>query len=237
MDSTTKLGLPLVAAAQAQKHVTVNEALTRLDAAFQLSVASATTSTPPTIFQEGDAYLVPVGGVNAWDGQDGYLAFAVNGGWDFLSPVVGWQIWVSDQALRLTFDGSDWLENVLASSPAGAAMRAEVVEIDHTLLGGAAQEQTSYVIPGQCSVFAVTGRVLTAITGTLSDWSLGVDSSETRYGSGLGLGTGSWLRGLTGQPVTYYNATQLKLTANGGDFAGGEVRLAVHLLRFELPSG
>ncbi len=236
MDNTTKLGLPLVAAAQAQKHVTVNEALARLDAAFQLSVKSAETTTPPTLAEEGDAYLVPPASVNDWAGQDGALAFSLNGGWEFLPPVPGWQVWVEDQGQRLTFDGSDWIGSVLASTIHGAAFRAEVVETDFTLAGGGAEEQTGFVIPANTSVFAVTGRVLTAFTGTLTDWSLGVDSSETRYGSGLGLGAGSWLRGLTGQPVTYYSATQLKLTANGGDFAGGAVRLAVHLMRFDLPS-
>lgn len=236
MDSTTKLSLPLVAAAQAQKHVTVNEALARLDAAFQLSVKAADIATPPSAFEDGDAYLVPVGGVNEWSGQDDKLAFALNGGWEFLTPVIGWQVWVSDRGERLTFEGTNWVGNVLASSPNGAAFRAEVVESDIVIAGGGAAELTGFLIPSNTSVVAVTGRVLSAITGSLSDWSLGIEGSETRYGSGLGLGTGSWLRGLTGQPVAYYSATQLKLSANGGDFTGGEVRLAVHLMRFDLPS-
>ena len=37
MASTAQLALPLVAPAQAQKHVTVNEALARLDAAAQFA--------------------------------------------------------------------------------------------------------------------------------------------------------------------------------------------------------
>lgn len=41
MARTTQLGLPLVLPSQAQKHVTVNEALVRIDAATQLSVRSA----------------------------------------------------------------------------------------------------------------------------------------------------------------------------------------------------
>lgn len=235
MTSTTKLDLPLVAPAQAQKHVTVNEALARLDAAFQLSVVSADVATPPPAVAEGDAYLVPAGGTDNWIGQDGNLAFALNGGWEFLVPVTGWQVWVVDQGERLTFDGTDWVGNVLASTAHGAAFRAEVVEFDFALMGGGSEELTGFVIPANTSVLAVTGRVLTTISGTLTDWSLGVEGSETRYGTGLGLGAGSWLRGLTGQPVAYYSATQLKLTASGGDFAAGEVRLAVHLLRFDLP--
>ena len=47
MGETANLGLPLLQPAQAQKHVTVNEALVRLDAALHLSLLSISTATPP----------------------------------------------------------------------------------------------------------------------------------------------------------------------------------------------
>ena len=47
MPDTTRLGLPLLAPAQSQKHVTVNEGLARLDALVHLSVASFDTTAPP----------------------------------------------------------------------------------------------------------------------------------------------------------------------------------------------
>ena len=46
-DTTTHLGLPYLLAAQAQKHVTHNEALRLLDAMVQLSVLDRTRTTPP----------------------------------------------------------------------------------------------------------------------------------------------------------------------------------------------
>jgi len=46
---------------------------------------------------------------------------------------------------------------------------------------------------------------------------------------------GSWLRGLTGQPVTYWADTPLELTALGGSFASGTVRLAIHLVELTMP--
>jgi len=234
MADTATLKLPLLAPSQAQKHVTVNEALARIDAALQLSVVSRSLATPPILAEEGECYLVPLGGVNAWDNEDGNLAFYLNGGWEFLTPLTGWRLFVSDEAVSVSFDGFDWQDNVLSTSPFGAAMRAETIEFDFDI-GAGASSLTGFVIPQGSVAFAVTGLVVTAITGTLSDWSLGVDVSEARYGTGLGIGAGSWLRGLTGQPQAYYSSTQLKLTANGGDFASGTVRLAVHLLRFDLP--
>ena len=47
MTDTTNLGLPLIDAAQAQKHVTHNEALRRLDELVHLSVAQRNALAPP----------------------------------------------------------------------------------------------------------------------------------------------------------------------------------------------
>ena len=79
-------------------------------------------------------------------------------------------------------------------------------------------------------VYGVTGRVISGISGSLSAWRLGIAGvSPNRYGSGLGLGQGSFARGLTSSPLAYYTDTPLALTAEGGDFSGGSVRLAVHV--------
>ncbi len=236
MSETAKLKLPLIASAQAQKHVTVNEALSRIDATMQLSVESRVLNAPPFVVSEGESYLIAAGGTDAWVGQDGKMASFLNGSWVFLEPLFGWNVWVADEAVRLTFDGAHWIENLLAVSVSRAALRAEVVETDVILSGGGAIEDTGFIIPAHTSVLAVTGRVLSEITGDLSDWSLGVNGAETRYGSSLGLTANAWLRGVTGQPVAYYVPTSLRLTANGGNFSAGTVRLAVHLMQFDLPS-
>ncbi len=236
MPDSARLHLPFVAAAQAQKHITVNEALARVDAMVQVTAESRTLQSPPLVVSEGETYLIPAGGVNDWQDHDGEVTSFLNGAWAFFQPLPGWEIWVSDEFRRLTFTGDTWIDNAVALSKNQAAMHADIVEIDHVFTGGTF-EQTGFVIPSHTSVWGVTGRVLQPITGDLSDWSLGVDGSATRYGDGLGLGAGSWLRGLTGQPVTYYSASRLDLTANGGSFTGGSVRLAIHLMRFDLPLG
>src|SRR5690606_39351977 len=94
---------------------------------------------------------------------------------------------------------------------------------------------TGLVIPGHAMVIGVTARVMAPITGTLTEWQLGNDGAPDRFGSGLGLAAGSWARGLLSQPTSYYTPTALELTAVGGDFTGGNVRLAIHLLEIDLP--
>ena len=86
-------------------------------------------------------------------------------------------------------------------------------------------------IPNQAQVIGVTGRVVSALAGPgLTGWRIGVAGSDNRYGSGLGSEVNSYLVGLSGAPVTYYAPTPLLITAEGGSFASGQIRLAVHVL-------
>jgi len=55
MTETNQFQLPLVQASQAQKHVTVNEALARLDAAAQLRLESIVIAVPPVTATDGEA--------------------------------------------------------------------------------------------------------------------------------------------------------------------------------------
>ena len=107
-DKTNLLALPYMAAAQAQKHVTHNEALRLLDALVQLSVKSATVAAAPTSPAEGDRYLVPSGGGGAFAGQAGKLAVWQDAAWSFLSPNPGWLAYILDVSTLRYFDGAAW---------------------------------------------------------------------------------------------------------------------------------
>lgn len=233
MPSTTQFGLPLLAAAQAQKHVTVNEALSRLDAAAQLRVVSSNLTTPPGSPAEGAAYLVPAGATGAWASQAGQVAVSVNGAWVFLVPRAGWRLWDEAAPDWYMFDGVAWQRGALVVSAGGAGTSVRVIEIDHTLSSGST-DTVSAAIPAFAQVTGVTGRVISAISGA-SAWSIGVPSDTVRYGQGLGTGLNSFLTGLSGTPVTYYATTDLVLTASGGDFTGGSIRIAVHMTELSPP--
>ncbi len=234
MSTTANLGLPLLQAAQAQKHVTVNDALIRLDGTVQLVLLSVDLTAPPAAVAEGACYGVAAGGVNEWAGHDGEIAIRANGGWVFVPPQRGWAAYVADRSTRALHDGSGWVFGALALSPNAAATRHEVIEIDHVLSAGATDTLPA-ALPAGTVVLGVTGRVTTAISGTLTSWRIGVPGSDNRYGSGLGLAQGSFLRGLTSSPLAYYSNTDLLLTGEGGDFAAGGLRLAVHLWRLDIP--
>ena len=57
-DISPHLLLPFILAAQAQKHVTHNEAIRLLDAIVQLSVLDRDLTVPPASPVDGDRYIV-----------------------------------------------------------------------------------------------------------------------------------------------------------------------------------
>ncbi len=117
------------------------------------------------------------------------------------------------------------LQNIAAAAH-GATIQAQVLETSVTLSG--ASTNASLQIPANCIVLAVGARVITTITGVTS-YEVGVTGNLSQFGSGLALGAGSSNFGLIG-PTAFYTATTLTITAAGGSFAAGVVRLSISLL-------
>jgi len=107
-DTTANLALPYLLAAQAQKHVTHNEALRVLDGLVQLSVLDQHLATPPSSPAEGDRYIVGSGATGVWTGWDGDIALWVDGAWFRLMPKPGWRAWVESEQALSVYDGSAW---------------------------------------------------------------------------------------------------------------------------------
>ncbi|MGX1786700.1 DUF2793 domain-containing protein [Bosea sp. NPDC055332] len=116
MSDTPRLGLPLLAAGQAQKHVTHNDALMRLDMLVHLVVASRTQTVPPASPAETAAYIVPAGGTGVFVGHTGHLAIFEDGAWSFLPPRAGWQAWVTDEVEQHVWTGTQWRRSQPESS-------------------------------------------------------------------------------------------------------------------------
>lgn len=113
MPQTDRLGLPLLAAGQAQKELAHNEALLRLDLAIALAVISADAVAPPLAPAPGQCWIVAIGGTGDWAGRDREIAGWTEGGWRFVAPLEGWTAWAIDRGNALRFDGIAWADEAV----------------------------------------------------------------------------------------------------------------------------
>ncbi|GGB55431.1 ribonuclease III [Roseibium aquae] len=231
MSTTPRLNLPLIAASQAQKEVTHNEALARLDALAHLVFLDRDLTTPPAA-TDGDTYLVAPSATGDWTGQDGAIASFADGFWTFHAPVTGLLAFIADEGTLAVFTAAGWRDYgallsqvaTVSQSPSGAESRMCTVEEEVTLSGATAL--TSIVIPDRAIVFGVSTRTTTAITGAAS-YDCGIAGEVSKFGGSLGIAAGATNAGVIG-PQAFYADTPVQLTANGGAFTGGAVKVVLH---------
>ncbi|MQQ09094.1 DUF2793 domain-containing protein [Epibacterium sp. SM1979] len=232
-DTSTRLGIPFLQAAQAQKHVTVNEALTTLDALTNMVLQSISTATPPAMPEESQCYFVPDSPTGDWANEAGKIAHVFNGGWRFVTPLTGMRAWLADEDKAVVWNGSAWQPITTISAANGATTKTDVVTASHTVTAGATND-TGLIIPERSILFAVSGTVSTAFSGTLASFAVGLPGQETRFSNGLWIGQGSTFVGPS-TPEVIWSDTPVRLSAEGGDFTGGEINLAAHVMRFTAP--
>ena len=237
-DATPRLSLPYVAAGQAQKHITVNEAFARLDGLVQLAVESRTVVPQPATPADGALHILPAAATGAfWAGKGaGLLVRFEAGAWEALTPATGWLAWVKDEGHAVIFDGAAWTPLAAtfkavtaARSPFGANTRFEILEQEVTLTG--ASTATTVVIPNRAIVMGVSTRTSVAVTGATS-YSCGVAGDTAKFGAALGIAKNANNVGVVG-PTAYYSDTPVVLTAAGGSFTGGKVRVTIHVMRLD----
>ena len=109
-DHTPRLDLPYLAAAQAQKHVTVNEALARLDGLVACRVESRTLSAPPPAPAQGVGYIAPDGALSGeWaHAAAGDLIRWIDGAWSIEASPVGLIALIADEGRVCIRDPEGW---------------------------------------------------------------------------------------------------------------------------------
>lgn len=189
-DLSPRLALPLLAAAQAQKHVTHNEALALLDLLVQLTLEDFDAAEPPALPQEGAVWALGPAPTGAWAGQGGMLAARVGGAWRFLAPGEGWRATRRGEAgLRVNRAG-DWLPveaardnlpglgvNATADAVNRLAVSAPATLLSHA--GAGHQLKVNKAAPGDtASLLFQTGFSGRAEMGTAGndDWSIKVSA-------------------------------------------------------------
>ncbi|MDC7683862.1 DUF2793 domain-containing protein [Asticcacaulis sp. BYS171W] len=140
LQNTPRLGLPLLQSGQAQKHVTLNESLWRLEALVQARVLSRAVGAQPDSPADGEAYILPEGAAGAaWDmAEAGDFVVFQAGYWERLPVPVGALVHVADEdryyrrgvsgwaALQSTFGSLQNLDRLGVSATADDSNRLSV---------------------------------------------------------------------------------------------------------------
>ncbi|MEM8664749.1 MAG: DUF2793 domain-containing protein, partial [Pseudomonadota bacterium] len=108
MSNSRNLELPYLEGGQSQKHVTVNDALRRIDAVVQLNVADRNRTSPPGSSAEGDSHIVAANPTGAWAGQAFNVASYQDGAWVFFEPKEGWLAFSRSENALVYYTGSNW---------------------------------------------------------------------------------------------------------------------------------
>lgn len=210
-DISARLALPMLLPAQAQKHVTHNEALTVLDSLVQLVLEAVGTETPPASPTAGQTWALGAVPVGDWTGAAGQLATFQNGGWLMLTPQEGWRGWDKETGEFRVYDGTSWVSVATGggASPTyqnlpgvgiGASWDATnrlVVSGDATLLNNAGTGHQIKVnkatATDTASLLFQTGFSGRAEMGTSGsdDFSIKVSADGSSFTSGLTLKGGS----------------------------------------------
>ncbi|WP_310619892.1 DUF2793 domain-containing protein [Flexibacterium corallicola] len=107
----------------------------------------------------------------------------------------------------------------------GLAVKEELIDLT------GAHVQSTLAFPARAIVFCVSLRVTQSITG-VSSFHCGLSGELSKFGGFLSVAEGAHNVGVVG-PFAVYADTPIVITAEGGNFSGGQLRIALHYL---LPS-
>src|SRR3546814_17875869 len=105
---TARFQPPLLAAPQAQKEVTHNEALPLLDALVQPVVEAGPQNSPPLAPAVGQCWLVGAAPTAEWSEAAGTIALWTAGGWRFAAPFAGMRLLRLSDHAWLRCEESGW---------------------------------------------------------------------------------------------------------------------------------
>lgn len=209
--SSPNLSLPYIASAQAQKHITHNQALQALDGIVQLSVEGI-RDVPPSAgtTDEGASFILGPDASGDWAGKSGHIVSLQNGQWISVTPQTGWRAWNTEAETLLVYKGSEW-----SSVP---IERTDVLGVN-----ASADNYNRLSVNAPASLFSHDGAGHNLVINKQS----GEDTASLLFQSGF---VGHAEMGLVGD-----NAFQIKVSSDGADF---HTAMTVNALgRIHFPGG
>lgn len=201
-----------LAANQASKYLTHNEAMQQLDARGGRRVISRTNGGPPGSPAEGDVYIVDVAS-GGWTGYAvGSIAHYYSSAWHNVTPKEGYSFWVNSEDRRVTYDGSAWVSEGFGAVDVGATDNA-IVRTDGTG-GDAVQGSSATIDDNGVIVLPNTGGIKIEDTASPAN----AVSAIAAAGDDLVLGDAGYLLELVGSGSNpTYNAAEVLLKSDVDD--------------------
>ena len=109
-NQTNNLKIDYLFQNQANKEVIVNEAFLKIDNFINTGAISQSVSTPPSNPSDGDLYIIGAAATDDWSTHEGKISYySASKGWVIVEPNEGMSLWVNDEDLLYTYDGSAWI--------------------------------------------------------------------------------------------------------------------------------
>lgn len=178
-DASPRLALPFLLPSQAQKHVTHNEALARLDMLVQARALATAAVAPPPGPEAGALYALGAAPEGDWAGHAGELALWDGTGWSFAEAPEGMRLWDSAAQRLVIRVGGGWRPaaptdqidglgvNTAHDATNRLAVRAAATLLSHE--GGGHQLKINKAAPGDTASLLMqsdwTGHAEMGLTG------------------------------------------------------------------------
>ncbi|WP_404336214.1 DUF2793 domain-containing protein [Sphingomonas sp. MMS12-HWE2-04] len=108
MTETPRLNLPLLEPGQAQKEMTHNEALARLDLLVHGRLVALAANVPPVAPAPGQCWVIGSAPQGVWADHSHAIAGWTTSGWHFVAPQEGMRLWIDAEAGFALFRDGGW---------------------------------------------------------------------------------------------------------------------------------
>ena len=112
MNKSSHLNFDLIMQNQAQKEVTVNEALVAIDAILNTGVKKLFVNDPVNNPGSGDLYIVGPNPTGPWSGESYNIAYYYVNDWHFIVPNIGMTLWAQEYNQMYTYNSNGWISSV-----------------------------------------------------------------------------------------------------------------------------
>jgi Protein of unknown function (DUF2793) len=115
---TARHNLPLLVVSQAQKEITHNEALVRIDALMH-PVIESELAIPPALSDAdiGKCWLIAETPLGDWTGRAGQIAIWIGGGWRFCVAIDGMRLRLRTSGADMVRAGGTWIASPAIPDP------------------------------------------------------------------------------------------------------------------------